>query len=246
MKPIDFLPDVYRQRAALRRARLWWGLVIVLFSAAIGASVATQRWLRAGLRAELAALEPQFVQTQQQVRMLTQLQTQWARASVEAGLYTILEHPWPRTQILAELIRPLPETIRLSKLQIVEEELAGGLPGPGPRPGGSDEELARLSGAEQDLARMLREISRRRTVVEIEGHAREVKPIHAYLAALGHSPLVAQAQIKSLEAEGSGEGRTRFALRLRIAPGLCETAMEKPSTATPARPLHRPGGGGEG
>ena len=30
MKNIDFLPDIYRQRAALRQARVWWCLVVLL------------------------------------------------------------------------------------------------------------------------------------------------------------------------------------------------------------------------
>jgi Tfp pilus assembly protein PilN len=245
MKPIDFLPDVYRQRAALRRARLWWGLVMLLFGTAIGASIATQSWLRAGLRAELEALEPQFRQTQAQVDDLAQLQTKFARLSVEAGIYTLLENPWPRTQILAELIRPLPETIRLLRLQITEDEQAAAALG-GQRPGSSDEDLAKLPPAEQDLARMLREVRRRRTAVELEGQASDVKPIHAYLAALSASPLVAQAQIKSLEASSGGDGRTRFTLRVKIVPGLCETIEDKQGerTAGPSRPVGREGGSG--
>ena len=46
MKTIDFLPEIYRQREALRRARLWWGIVVVIFSGAIGASALAQAWLR--------------------------------------------------------------------------------------------------------------------------------------------------------------------------------------------------------
>lgn len=243
MKPIDFLPDVYRQRAALRRARLWWGLVMLLFGAAIGASMATQSWLRAGLRAELESLEPQFRQTEAQVRELARLQTEFARRSVEAGLYTLLQNPWPRTQILAELVRPLPQHVRLVRLHIVEEEQAAWASA-GLRSGTSDDDLAKLSPAEQDLARMLREVGRRRTFVELEGQAGDVKPIHAYLAALSASPLVAQAQIKSLEAN-SGDGRTRFTLRLRIAPGLCESLQDKPAPppAVPSTPRQRSEGG---
>ena len=245
MKTIDFLPDVYRQRAALRRARLWWGLVILLFGAAIGASMATQSWLRAGLREELNALEPQFLQTQAQVGALAKLQAQFAQRSVEAGLYTLLENPWPRTQILAELVRPLPQGVRLVRLHVAEEEQAA-VPTAGTRPGGSEEDLAKWPPAEQDLARMLREIGRRRTVVELEGQAGDVKPIHAYLAALSASPLVAQAQIKSLEASSGKEGRTRFTLRLKIVPGLCESSQDKKAQvpASSAPRASREGGSG--
>ena len=243
MKPIDFLPDIYRQRTALRRARLWWGLVMLLFGTAIGASMATQSWLRAGLLAELDTLEPQFRQTQVQVRELAQLQKRITQASVQAGLYTVLENPWPRTQILAELVRPLPQSMRLVRLQIVEEEQATA--SARVQPSSSEEDLAKLPPAEQDLARMLREIGRRRTAVELDGQAGDVKLIHTYLAALSASPLVAQAQIKSLEAGSGGDGRTRFTLRLQIVPGLCQQLPDKEAAAVRGAPrLGREGGSG--
>ena len=60
MKSIDFLPDIYRQREALRRARLWWAMVVVIFSCAIGASAGAQAWLRHGLAQQLEALTPEY------------------------------------------------------------------------------------------------------------------------------------------------------------------------------------------
>src|SRR6185436_352447 len=124
MKSIDFLPEIYRQREALRRARIWWAVVVMIFGGAIGASSLAQAWLRHGLVQQLDALAAEFAAAQTQVQELSSLQSQNVRAGHEASLYTFLENPWPRTQLLAEVVRPLPETIRLTRIAILEEEQA--------------------------------------------------------------------------------------------------------------------------
>src|SRR5436189_6442780 len=106
MKSIDFLPDIYRQREALRRARIWWAMVVVIFSSAIAASSLAQAWLRHGLVQQLDALAAEYASSQTQVQELSTIQSQVVRAGQEAGLYTFLKNPWPRTQLLAEVVRP--------------------------------------------------------------------------------------------------------------------------------------------
>src|SRR5262245_39854096 len=133
MKNIDFLPEIYRQRDALRRARLWWAIVLVIFSGAIGASALAQAYLRHSLNQQLASLMPEFTAAQTQVQELSALQAQIQRASHEASLYTFLENPWPRTQLLAEILRPMPSSIRLTKLNLTEEEQAKNAIQVGPR-----------------------------------------------------------------------------------------------------------------
>src|SRR5262245_3440257 len=181
MKTIDFLPDIYRQREALRRARLWWGIVVVIFSSAIAASALAQAWLRHGLHQQLDELAPEYAQAQTQVQELTGLQSQNLRAAHEASLYTFLESPWPRTQLLAEVVRPLPESIRLTQVHLAEEEQARSAIQAGPRNSKAEEEAAaKASGPEQDLARLLEETERRQTTIEIDGYTADVGRLHEY------------------------------------------------------------------
>lgn len=248
MKSIDFLPEIYRQREALRRARLWWCVVVVLFGTAIGAAATAQGWLRASLHRQLAALEPEFSAAQAQVRELTALHTQIAHASHEANLYTYLDHPWPRTQLLAEVVRPLPEIIRLSQLHVGEEEHAKNGQAAGPRSVRSDEPNApKASHPELDLVRLQDELDRRQTSIELDGHTTDVAGLHAYVAEVNRSPLVASAHIKSLEATpGSQAVRTRFTLRLVVQPGHCqitETVAAPAQTAMVGESPARGGGG---
>ena len=53
--------------------------------------------------------QSEYAAAQTQVRELSTLQIADRRAGHEASLFTYLEHPWPRTQLLAEVVRPLPE-----------------------------------------------------------------------------------------------------------------------------------------
>jgi len=223
MKTIDFLPDIYRQREALRRARIWWAVVVVIFSSAIGASAAAQAWLRHGLVQQLDALAVEYAAAQTQVQELSTIQAKVVRAGQEASLYTFLENPWPRTQLLAEIVRPLPESIRLTKINVLDEEQAKTAVQVGPRNMKAEEEAAsKAAPADKDLARLQEEVGRRQTAIEIEGHTTDLPQLHAYVAELSRSPLIAGASPKSLEASnGNQQTRTRFTLRLMIRPGYC-------------------------
>jgi len=248
MKTIDFLPEIYRQREALRRARLWWGAVVVIFSTAIAASALAQAWLRHELHQQLDELAPPFAQAQTQVHELSGLQTQIIRAGHEASLYTFLENPWPRTQLLAEVVRPLPETIRLTQIHLADEELARTAIQAGPRNTKAEEEAAaKASGPEQDLAKLQEDIDRRQTTIEVDGHTTDVDRLHDYVNDLSHSPLVAAANLKSLEAAAANQqGRTRFTLRVVVRPGYCQRGGDAavPTVASPPQDRPRAGGGG--
>ncbi len=246
MKSIDFLPDIYRQREALRRARIWWAMVVVIFSAAIGASALAQAWLRHGLVQQLDALAAEYASAQTQVQELAAIQTQVVRAGQEASLYTFLDNPWPRTQLLAEIVRPLPESIRLTKINILEEEQAKTAVQVGPRNMKAEEEAAaKASGPEKDLAKLQDEVGRRQTTVEIEGHTADLPRLHDYVAELSRSPLIAGASPKSLESSGANQtARTRFTLRLMVRPGYCQRGGE--GAQPPATPSDRTSAGGGG
>ena len=232
MKSIDFLPDKYRKREALRLARVWWGIVVLVFGGAIGSSTAAQVWLRYTLQRQFDDLTSSYTTAQAQVRELSELQTQIGKSAQEASLFTYLEHPWPRTQLMAEVVRPLPDVIRLTQLYIREEELARAAPQAGPRRQTPEEEAAaKIREAEQDLTRLQEETDHRQTVVELDGQTTNVARLHEYVEDLSHSPLVADAKIKSLEAAPDRQkGQTLFTLRVIVHPGYGQRGNEGPRT----------------
>jgi hypothetical protein len=231
MKTIDFLPDEYRQRAALRKARVWWCLVVVLFSGAIGSSIVAQVWLRISMQRQLAIAEEAFLTSQAQVKELATLQSQIAKAAHEASLFTYLQHPWPRTQLLAQVVRPLPGSIRLTQIHIREEDLPRQTPQAGPQQREA-QAAAKLHPPEEDLARLQQEADAKHTIVEIQGVTPNVSDLHEFVAELNDSSLIASAHIKSLEAEQvQQQARTRFTLRLIVQPGYGQRGFEGPGTS---------------
>jgi hypothetical protein len=223
MKNIDFLPEVYRERMALRQARVWWGIVVLIFSVAIGSTAGAQYLLKQSVQQQFDELEPQYVAAQALVKKLAQTQSDNRMAGHWAGLVTYLEQPWPRSQLVSEVIRPLPESIRLTELIVAEEELARPTTeeaGPRRRSRPADQPAARLAPAQADLESLRKAHDYKRPVIEISGTVHDVALLHGYVTVLGRSPLIARAQIKSLESAATTvlDQPTNFTIRLVFRP----------------------------
>jgi hypothetical protein len=146
-------------------------------------------------------------------------------------------------------VRPLPPAIRLTQLHIGDEEQPkNAAQAAVARPTKPEEDAAaKASPPEQDLARLREEIERRRTVIELDGLTPDAARLHKYLADLSRSPLIAAANIKSLEAATANQqGQTRFTLRLIVRPSLVQTGGEtvasNPGVANAPRPVSGAGG----
>lgn len=198
MQTIDFLPEHYRERRKQRRVRYWWALVVCMFGGIVVGSGSLQ-WLSVlKIKHELTRLETQVATFRQLDQQLLQIETQVAAVSHSANLYTFLKHPWPRTQILAAVVKPLPEEMELTSIRIGESLVAKG-----PKPA-----LPAETGAEApppahpavaDLQQLHNAHEAQRVVVMIEGTAQEVEHLHNYLDALGRHVLVSEARLNSME-----------------------------------------------
>ena len=223
MKDIDFLPEIYRQRRVLRHARLWWVGVAMLFSLSIGGVAATQWYFLRGLQVQLQRVEPQFLAAQEQKAEMARVQAAVKQAEELAALYLYLEHPWPRTQLLAAVATPLPRSIQLNELHVIEEAAASSEQPASPDANhrGTAGEAAANPSAKTDLAGFRGVHDRQTTILELSGRASNIKELHDYVDLLAKSPLVASANLKGLESGGEGNtpGASRFHLRIAIRPG---------------------------
>ncbi len=243
MKNIDFLPEVYRERTALYHARIWWGIVVLIFSVAIGSTAGAQYLLRRSIQRTIDDLAPHFQDAQAQVRRLAELQLESRNAGELAGLVTYLDQPWPRTRLVAEVIGPLPASIHLTELLITEEDvLKPDVEVAGPRRRSRQPEQQqnfKLSPALSDLETLRRAHDFKRPVIEIAGHVSDVTVLHEYVASLGRSPLIARAQIKSLESAATAvqDKPTQFTLRLLFKSSHGQPAFDesKPGAAAGVR-----------
>ena len=224
MKNIDFLPDVYRQRRILRHARHCWMAVAMLFGLAIAGAASGQWYFRCSLAAQLQVVEPQLAISQQRQAEITQLEESQKRTEELAALYLYLEHPWPRTQLLAAVARSLPPSIQLTDLRMLEQADSGTVArGEG---GDTNRSIGEGEKAEKptptSVLSMLRaEHDRQVLILELSGQAANSKELHEFVDSLAKSPLIASASLKGLEAGGEAmeKGASKFHVRAVVRPG---------------------------
>ena len=218
MKYIDFLPEVYAQKRVERRAQAWWCLTAAAFAILALLFASTQWMIRHGVELELAEVQPKHAQALARHNELKSLRQEIEQAEEIAELYAYLAHPWPRSQLLAGVIRPLPESVRLTEITIAHEALPAGPPvtvatSPASSPSAK-------SAAQTDLALLRMECDGRQTVLTVVGTATTLSELHDYVDRLGKSPPIAAAHIMGVETStASAAGESRFHLHVAVRPG---------------------------
>ncbi len=245
MSEIDFLPLEYHQQSADRRQQPWRAVVVMAFAVVLGAAALLDYQRRHRLRADLEAIRPQYEKAVAQMDRLADLQSQVRSARAESDLYTYLRYPWPRTQILAALLAPLPDDVVVEQLKIQQEAPRSHVPS-GPQrksdPKAEEAELAKLPAAARDLKRLRAEFDRAETVVVLSGQCRESAALHRYLGELGKNDLFRKVQLRSFETVKSERGSAlRFVAVVLVRPGYGQpggpAAARKPALAKADRPL---------
>ncbi len=175
MLNIDFLPTEYRQRVRQRRSQSWRIVVAAAMVGLVAAAAITQhyRWRR--VRADLAAVTPAYVAAVNVQSRLADVQRQLDQARRVQELYTYLRHPWPRTQLLAAMLGPLPDEITLQQVQILGEPAGVSSPAearPAVEAKTQEASLASLLPAQRDLAKLRDRMDPTRTVDDPYRHGR--------------------------------------------------------------------------
>lgn len=253
MLDIDFLPSEYHQRRTQRHAKPWRHVVVVATLLVVAGLASAQRSQRNRVQSELAAVTPLYEKLLADQKHLGELKARLGGLRHDAALLTYLRHPWPKTRLLATLLDPLPEGVRLEQCAVAREALPTQPPtGDDARPRASSEpkEASKLAGAERDLNRLREEYDKTQTVIRFHGSADDAEVLHAYIAQLTRKPLFVRAELESLETVGSGEkARVRFrgvvVVRLCYGqPGSRALAEAAAAAPTERRTLAMSGGAG--
>lgn len=223
MQDVDFLPVKYRQKRVRRQSQPLRVVVVAVFGVLLAVAAFDQQGRKREADTELAKIMPRYDLAVGQNRRLAGLHTRLAPARDAAELFTYLRHPWPRTQLLAALLAPLPEGITLDRLQITRQSPQRQL-----RPErrrrteneAQDDDLQKLPAAARDLKRLRDEFDKTPTLVLISGTTGESAAVHGYLGALTGSYLFSKAELDSLEsAEDGRAGVLEFSATLTVRPG---------------------------
>lgn len=224
MKNIDFLPNSFREQDAQRKTNLWRLGLVAMFGGIIATASLAQFAIHRRVASELAAVEPAYLQAQALTAQLESFHKQRADISQRAQLYTYLMHPWPRTQLLSDIVSPIPEAIVLTNLRLTRErptKQPSASPALARRARGAEtaeDELAKLTPAQRDLKRLRDEQAELRTVVHLTGRTSQIDHLHQYLAQLGHSNLLEKIELISIESLDAANqaGQSQFHVRLTV------------------------------
>lgn len=222
MSHVDFLPAEYRQRRVQRRQMVWRNAVTAGLCVAVALVAIVQSYLYRSLLGELAALESPYEQAHRQTEQLNQLQAELKTAQADAELFAYLEHPWPRTQIVAQLLEPLPEEIAFRSVRIGKPSNA--LEGRNTallaeRREEKRPEALREPPAVEDLRRLREEQDRTPTVVTLEGTTSDSNALHRYLGQLNGGGLFRQAELETLDETPDHKGLMQFRATVQVRPG---------------------------
>jgi hypothetical protein len=137
---------------------------------------------------------------------------------------------------LKAIVAPLPENVRLAEVRLAEQAETRA-PSEGvqaPAAGGAASVAVKRSPAEDDLEQLREHQDRLRVTLDVIGFAQDAAALHRYVDQLSQAPLVASAQLRSLEAvtmEGQPP-QTRFEVHLALRPGHGQ--IGGPETPAPA------------
>lgn len=224
MHEIDFLPVEYRQRHQRRQAQPWHVVAVITVSALLATAVFAQYYRRHCSKETLNALLPAYEDAVKLNNHLAAVQKQLASASAEAELYTYLRHPWPRSQLLAAVVEPLPAGVTLQQVQILREPIrtAGGAESHlSQNKKAEEEKLKSLPPASRDLAKLKSQCDSTQTMLILQGTAQESSLLHEYLDKLDAADLFTRTDLDSVSSVGEGkeDAGVQFRAVLTVQPG---------------------------
>lgn len=218
---IDFLPPRFHEEYAQRKIFAWRIVIVTIFAVALPVASLYQYRMRLAVENELTIVEREYEKTQLEQRQLAALLKTLETLTAEADLVTWLNHPWSRSQILAAVVAPLPDSITLEELQVVVE--TGGRK----VPAGRHSETSRTDGPVDATPPGIRDKQRiaerfsGKTFVRITGRTTNNRQLHDYLAKLEKHNLFDKAELDSIERHSKDARRgssARFDVLLQVTP----------------------------
>ena len=222
MQDIDFLPKSYRELHRQRRATVVRLVLLVSVAGTIVLAALTQHAERRRLMANLADMQLLHKEATARQAMLTELQGKLERANAEAALLTFLRHPWPKSQILTEIVAPLPEVVTLERIEFMtvdkpvdplkQREFSPTIAAVDPA---APEKLATV----EDLENLRQQANSVEHQIRISGQTSDHAALHRYLMALGESKLLLNPHLEGVDSvQGEDESAIRFTAHISVRP----------------------------
>ncbi|MCA9247867.1 MAG: hypothetical protein KDA42_12145 [Planctomycetales bacterium] len=201
---IDFLPVRFREQSERRTVNVWRLVAAGGFAVMVLAGAWMQQQTLRALESQLAQVTLNHNVALARTQRLADTKARLALADARAELAAYLQHPWPRSQVLAAIINPLPESVVLKQVRFTkrlsdqQRDRAAATSKTREGPGATNE--SNLDPATEDL-QMLRDSVGEIEIIQIVGSAGDVSDLYDYLASVSENPLVSSAKVESIERE---------------------------------------------
>lgn len=218
---IDFLPARYRADRHRRRWVVTRGAVVIVFAFLVVASIYAQHVRVSQLRERLAKANERGALATTQSARLTASNAQLRDATTQAKLFTFLRRPWPRTQILAAVLEPLPPEVRLTSLEITSEQISGTTPRRLEPRRNANQPPDQRPLAERTLDELQTAFGQVQTVVVLKGVTESNGELHRYIGRLSENKLLQKPELRSLDGDQAPDGaQSRFDFKITVVPPL--------------------------
>lgn len=219
MNEIEFLPKRFREK---RRRSNFQVPRLLVFSLLLGLLAVVSLFQLAELysvRSQLAALKAQHERIAQLLQEVERTKAEVAQKRHHARLLTFLAHPYPKSQILAQITNPLPSEIIITRIELTHTQAA--VNNTRQKSEKSSDQPPSGSPMEIDLQQLMDETKNRQCTVELEGTTDETSQLYTFLAALHESGLVESAKIESIDPQMDPDGHefSNFTAHVNIRRG---------------------------
>ena len=220
MQDIDFLPADFKRRRTRRHGRSWQAITLAAAAGIVVLVAMAQSRTLHQIQQQVAETEPERQLLDARQTQLDGLRQQLADAEARAELLAYLDHPWPKTQLLAATLHSLPDAIVYNSILLTRDAKRSQA---SMRASGdaSEEDAASLTPATRDLRRLQEECDHAVTAIVLKGITSDGIELHRYLDSLNREALVDKVELHSLEAtDGESDAKFRFEARLTVRPGF--------------------------
>lgn len=200
---IDFLPVEYRRKNFDRKDQRRQALIVGALFLVIGASYTYQRTINMHMTNKLERAHQLHRVSLEQFQEIADVRGELDNLTADARAIAYLAHPWPQSQVVGTVVDRLPDSITLMQLRIARV----------PRGSQQRRREAEPPAGRTSLARdetVLRErYDGAPYSVVISGTTRDHAELHDFMIRLDRHPLIARAELTSLD--GVNQSETEFA-----------------------------------
>jgi len=217
---VDFLPEDFIERRLERRTNvICLGLFGVVLVGVVGAYGVTRTQLHLALQ-ERKRIAASYEEAARRIAQLDELQQQKQSLVRKARLTATLLEPVPRSNLLAALVRRLPEAASMSELKLKSTKIAAA---PMPEAAASAlaeaEAKAKAAGEPFNSSVVIDQVDKYRVALTLVGLAPTDIQVAQYISALAACPLLEEVDlVYSEEARVSDAKMRRFKITMILDP----------------------------